>query len=236
MADSWFAAWRSLFRPDHHLSMGRPCCPRFAWLDLCQMGTLEERDVSWGHELIHLQPGELVVSVRTLADRWRWSKSAVSRFLGTLENRDSLEKVRGTPAGTVYRVVNAEDRWPGWDTKRDSTRTPSGTGEGQEADKNKKLEEVKDTVPKKRAKKKHQLPDDWTPNETHQRIAKEERVSLIREAEKFRTHATANARRLVDWDAGFCNWLRNAAEFGSSTTSNGTSSHHGGPYIPGLGR
>ena len=35
---------------------------------------------------------------------------------------------------------------------------------------------------------------------------------LALEAAKFRDHALSNNRLLVDWDAGFRNWLRKAAE------------------------
>lgn len=145
-AETWIPAYRKLFDPDHHLSMGRAVCPRFAWLDLCQMATVQSREVPYGHNLIKLVPGELVASVRTLADRWRWSKSAVSRFLSTLEKRDSIDRVRGTPAGTVYLIANKDLYWLDRDSRRDTTGTPSGTGGGQEGDKNNKYKKENNTT------------------------------------------------------------------------------------------
>jgi hypothetical protein len=54
------------------------------------------------------------------------------------------------------------------------------------------------------------MPDDWTPNETHVRIARECGVDGRREEAQFRDHAEANDRRQRDWDAAFRTWLRNA--------------------------
>jgi hypothetical protein len=61
-------------------------------------------------------------------------------------------------------------------------------------------------------------PDGWAPNDTHRRIATEEGVDLDREARKFCDNRDANGVRYVDWDLGFCTWLRNAAEFGGRVT------------------
>lgn len=224
--ETWIPAYRKLFAPDHHLSLGRPVCPRFAWLDLCQMATRNPRDLSYGHEMIRLAAGELVVSVRTLAERWKWSKSAVSRFLDTLVKRDTLRNVRGTPAGTVYLIENKDLYWldggGGWD----STRTPSGTGEGQGADKNNTLE-TKDTTTQKKNRARA-LPDDWTPNDGHQEIADDAGLAVAAEADKFRDHAAANGRTLKDWDAGFRNWLRKGAEMKGAQHVGQNGSGHGG--------
>lgn len=227
MAEGYVPAYRKLFDPDHHMAMAQPVCPRFAWLDLCQMGTHTERSVSYGYDVIELDRGELVASVRTLADRWRWSKSRVQRFLSVLENRDSLCSVRGTPAGTVYRIVNTELYWHAWDSERDSSGTPSGTAAGQQRDKNNN--EKKENSSRKRATK---LPSDWKPNEAHQKIAKDEGRDLDREAVKFRDHAAATGRTMKDWDAAFRNWLRSG--YSTPNGRHGSRDGSGSPYVPGL--
>lgn len=71
-------------------------------------------------------------------------------------------------------------------------------------------------------KKTTRLPEDWSPNETHQQIASEEGVDLDREAENFRDHATANDRRMVDWDAAFRTWLRKARDYGAANGKHST--------------
>lgn len=57
-------------------------------------------------------------------------------------------------------------------------------------------------------KRARQLPDDWQPNDTHRRIATEERRDIAREATLFRDDAAAKGRTAKDWDAAFRNWLR----------------------------
>ena len=65
-------------------------------------------------------------------------------------------------------------------------------------------------TPKKKTTKATQLPDTWTPNDGHSKLALEHGVQLLTEANKFRDHAQANGRTLKDWDAGFRNWLSKA--------------------------
>jgi hypothetical protein len=51
------------------------------------------------------------------------------------------------------------------------------------------------------------MPDDWKPNDQHRATAVERGLNLDRAVETFKAHAEANDRRLVDWDAGFRQWL-----------------------------
>jgi hypothetical protein len=59
----------------------------------------EGRRGSWG--VVHLERGELPVTVRILAEKWGWPKSNVDRFLKRLE-RDGMiaRRKTGTPTGT----------------------------------------------------------------------------------------------------------------------------------------
>jgi hypothetical protein len=59
-------------------------------------------------------------------------------------------------------------------------------------------------------KRAHKLPDDWAPNDTHKRIAVEQRVPVDVEATKMRDWADSKGITRKDWDATFRNWLRNA--------------------------
>ena len=54
------------------------------------------------------------------------------------------------------------------------------------------------------------IPDDWEPNDGHREQARAGSLDLNGEAFRFRNHAIANDRSLVDWDAGFRNWLSKA--------------------------
>lgn len=54
------------------------------------------------------------------------------------------------------------------------------------------------------------IPASWSPNEAHAQYARDEGIDLTFQAERFRTHAESKDRHLVNWDAGFRNWLLTA--------------------------
>jgi hypothetical protein len=58
-----------------------------------------------------------------------------------------------------------------------------------------------------RKKPKVDLPDSWCPNPAAVVRAKELRVDLGDEVERFRNHAKQEGRKCSDWDAAFRNWL-----------------------------
>jgi hypothetical protein len=61
-----------------------------------------------------------------------------------------------------------------------------------------------------RKKRARQLPDDFAPNEQHQRLAAELGLNLDFEFAKFRDYWIAEGKPKVDWDATLRNWLRNS--------------------------
>lgn len=65
-------------------------------------------------------------------------------------------------------------------------------------------------VPDSRKKPKTPIPASWAPNEAHTQYAQAEGIALDFQADRFRTHAEANDRRIVNWDAAFKNWLLKA--------------------------
>jgi len=67
---------------------------------------------------------------------------------------------------------------------------------------------TKKSVPRSGPKK--PIPANWSPNEAHTQYAVTEGIALDFQAERFRTHAEANDRRIVNWDAAFKNWLLKA--------------------------
>lgn len=106
MAERWTPAYDRIFDPEHELA-GDTVCRRFAWLDLCHMAQWKDGARILGSTVVPLQKGELVASLRFLAERWGWSRKKVSNYLDILQdpNVAKLETVRETPKGTVYRLV-----------------------------------------------------------------------------------------------------------------------------------
>ena len=114
----WIPAWRKLFDPDHGLAQREGVCKRFAWLDIVQMAAHEPMK-RHGHQL---RRGELIVALRFLAERWRWSKSKVERFMGRLKSETRIGTVSETQIGTIYRVVEYEKYAVFHSNKRDTNR------------------------------------------------------------------------------------------------------------------
>ena len=62
-------------------------------------------------------------------------------------------------------------------------------------------------------RRKRRLPEDWRPTDRHASFAAENRLDTDAEAEQFRDHHTAKGSLMLDWDAAFRTWLRNAVKF-----------------------
>ncbi len=200
--EGWLPAYRRMFKSDHWLAPSGHCPASrlHAWLDLCQMATHKSRQTRHAA----LERGQLLVSVRTLGDRWAWSKSRVERFISELEARTAIGTVCGTPDGTIYQIVNYDTYAVGstnvGDSKRDTERDSSGTAAGQEQ------EGKKET---RTSKPWRICPEKWQPTEKHRTLALELQVSMDHEETKFREHEFKVPK--TDADRAFFRWLRTAA-------------------------
>jgi hypothetical protein len=110
-----------------------------AWIDCLQMAAWKPRRYAVGLDVEHLERGEFVVSVRYLAQRWQWSKSAIQRWFVAVQKAGRLAVQRQGQIGTVYLLVNYE-HYQGTDsgrrdTDRDGEWDTSGTPAGHLRDK-----------------------------------------------------------------------------------------------------
>jgi len=95
-----FALDRGWF--NHPTFADEPFTEREAWAWLIAEAAWKPRRRRIGSRLIELDRGQLAGSVRFLAERWKWSKSRVDRFL----NRLKIETMIGTDSGTGILVVS----------------------------------------------------------------------------------------------------------------------------------
>lgn len=84
----------------------RPRTKAEAWLDLIQLAAFAPHTVTTSVGTVALERGELLASLRFLADRWDWSVKQVRRWLATVQRVDRLRAQREAQAGTVYVIVN----------------------------------------------------------------------------------------------------------------------------------
>ena len=109
-----------------------------AWIDLVITANHKEGKIAIGDNVFHLQRGELVASVRFLAKRWHWSKSAVSKFLKRLEfgAKVVLKRVHGINHITISNYSTYNDA-------QNTSVDDQWTDSGHKRDKCKNVEEVK---------------------------------------------------------------------------------------------
>lgn len=119
-----------------------------AWTDLLQTARFEEAETRKliGNTVVKWGRGELVASLRYLAERWGWSKNKVDSFLKLLISEQMIAKrtANGTPNTVItickYDVYNSNKKSKGQQTGHERDRT--GTASGQDRDKTKKVNNV----------------------------------------------------------------------------------------------
>jgi len=122
---------------------------------------------------------------------WKAFEVAQVRVLLKLEGKDMAEFTHGFTPSFTLEPAQAQALPTTTSTTTTTSTVVEGSGES-------------------RQKPKRRLPESWAPNEAHTQYAGAEGIALDFQAERFRTHAEANDRRIVNWDAAFKNWLLKA--------------------------
>ena len=65
-------------------------CRAKAYLDLMQLASFRQEHRPWNGKSILLERGEMITSASALANRWRWTKSKVQRFLDSLRDEGRI--------------------------------------------------------------------------------------------------------------------------------------------------
>lgn len=98
--------------------------------------------------------------------------------------------------------------------------TPSGTGSGTPSDSGSDTSTSTSTSTNaSHSGRARSIPSSWAPTAEHINYAKEHRLDVVAEADAFRLHAEANGRTLVNWNAGFSQWIRKAKPTHASAAS-----------------
>lgn len=106
-----------------------------AWIDLIQSAAYAPETVLIKGRRLSLVRGELVASVRYLAERWGWDKNKVSRFLDLLRSETMIE-TRIDAGVNVVRLCKYEHYNPPRDTggTRNGTLMQTDTGQRRDSD------------------------------------------------------------------------------------------------------
>lgn len=99
----WIKIYRSLAA--HDLWLEEPFTRGQAWVDLLMMVNHENKKVMFDGKMISVGKGSRITSIRSLGERWKWSRTKVSNFLSILEAEKMIMKKSDTKK-TVITVVN----------------------------------------------------------------------------------------------------------------------------------
>ena len=76
-----------------------------AWIDLLLMANHSDNKMYYEGNLTIVCRGQFLTSIYKLAERWKWDRKKVSKFLKLLEN-DEMVTTNRTTHGTTITIVN----------------------------------------------------------------------------------------------------------------------------------
>ena len=76
-----------------------------AWLDLLLMVNHEDKEIPVNGKMMTIKRGQKLTSIVKLAERWKWNRKRVVRFLCLLEG-SAMVTTKGSTVGTLITVVN----------------------------------------------------------------------------------------------------------------------------------
>lgn len=116
----------------------KPFSKREAWWWLISEARWKDGAVFIDGRRRPLKRGQVAHSIRFIADKWKWPKSNVSRFLDTLKSETMIDTEIGT-GQTIITICNYDKfqrvSLPDRDTNQDANRDTNGTAAGQQRDK-----------------------------------------------------------------------------------------------------
>lgn len=84
-----------------------PFDKRSAWIDLLLTANHSDKKILFNGELITVQRGQILTSIRKLSEKWKWSYDKCSRFLKLLVDDEMLQK-ESDNSRTLLTIVNYE--------------------------------------------------------------------------------------------------------------------------------
>ncbi len=94
---------------------------RSAWIDLLIQANFIDFKTEHRKKLVERKRGEVNTSYRYLAERWRWDRRKVKRFLSLLES-DGMVSVDSTTDGTTITIENYS-KWQDISTTQSTTHS-----------------------------------------------------------------------------------------------------------------
>ena len=115
--------WIKVFRKilNHWLWEDKPFARGQAYIDIVLKANHSENTKCFNGNLITINRGEIITSIRELCTDWGWSNSKVKKFLTMLE-ADKMIEVKSDTKKTVIKVLNY-GKYQGVDNVKNDTET-----------------------------------------------------------------------------------------------------------------
>lgn len=84
MLEGWISLHRKI-RENWLWRLKEPFDKRSAWIDLLLSVNHSHTKIKFDNGFIDIEPGQMITSIKKLADKWMWSRHKVSDFLNKLE-------------------------------------------------------------------------------------------------------------------------------------------------------
>ncbi|MGR4929291.1 hypothetical protein ACIPUD_21200 [Bradyrhizobium sp. CAR08] len=223
-----------------------PFTEREAFLSLVADAAWKATQIRLRRRSVDIKRGQVLVSSRYLAERWKWPEPRVRRFIFRISGRrandaqtdapsgaqfDALVDAQATPEGTVITIRNYDDfQKPQresvsaadaqsdavFDAVRDAPLDPKSTQREEEITNNTLL---KESETRARA---IEIPKDWKPDDETfawavQLLGRESAAETS--AERFRYHKQHKRELSADWNARWRSWVLEDADRPSADRS-----------------
>jgi len=139
MSKGWVKLHREL--QYHYLWMDKPFTKGQAWVDIILMVNHKNNKCVLGNELLEVERGSTITSIRKLCERWGWSKTKVVSFLNLLKSDNMINYFSDTKK-TVLTIENYDLYQDIEDTEKtqkgheeDTERTRKSTNKNDKNDK-----------------------------------------------------------------------------------------------------
>jgi len=147
VAEGWIKLHRKI-RDNPLFKENRKFSKFEAWIDLLLAANHADNEVVFGYEKIQVKRGQLITSEVQLADRWKWNRLSVRRFLTYLMREQMVSKI-ATSKYTILTIENYDFYQSGYtaeatsnehqtNIKRTSNEHQSNTNKNDKNDKNDK--------------------------------------------------------------------------------------------------
>ena len=151
MSEGWISLHRKI--EECWLWLDEPFSKGQAWVDLLLLANHRDKKISFNGEIITIKKGARITSIKSLAERWQWSRHKVSDFLNILE-RDGMITQNRDNKRTLITIVNygvyqlsAEDEGHQKDIKRTSKGHQKDTNNNDNNENNENKREAHFTPP-----------------------------------------------------------------------------------------